>query len=181
MPNYCHNTLIIEGTTKQLSEFKDKLEMKKDYSLEDLFPMPDILSKTIAPSVTAIGQEYANQIEIEIAEREGKKVPEPIPCSNNTEEKQTKLIKKYGHSDWYEWKNDNWGTKWILDFDLVDSMNEKLIYTFDSAWAPPIPLLEKISSEYANLKFSITYNVFEVMGDETELIVIKKGNIEKEK
>ena len=177
MPNYCHNTLIIEGENKLVSKFKQNLEKKENYSLEDLFPMPDILRKTIAPSTNAIGQEYANQIEIEIAEREGKKVPEPIPCSNNTEEKQTKLIKKYGHSDWYEWKNDNWGTKWIMDFELVDSLNEKLIYTFDSAWAPPISLLEKISSEYAKLKFNITYNVFEVMGDDTELVIIENGKI----
>ena len=82
------------------------------------------------------------------------------------------LTEKYGHSNWYDWKNTNWGTKWIQDFELVESFNEKIIFTFESAWAPPIPLLEKISSEFPKLKFSISYNVFEEMGDETKLVVI---------
>ena len=138
--------------------------------------MPEILGKTISPSASAIGQKYSNEHEIKIAEMDKKEIPELIPCSNNTEEKQKDLIEKYGYSDWYDWKNTNWGTKWIQDFELIESLNEKLAYTFDSAWAPPIALIKKISSDYENLKFSIRYNVFEMMGDETELVVIKKGN-----
>ena len=164
MPNYCHNTLIIEGSNKQISKFKNNLEKKQNFSLEDLFPMPEILERTIAPSINAIGQEYSNKFEVDLAEKDGSEIPELKKCSNNTEEKQKALIEKYGCSDWYDWKNINWGTKWIQDFEVVESLNEKLIYTFESAWAPPISLLEKISSHYSKLKFSISYNVFEEMG-----------------
>ena len=176
MPNYCHNTLIIEGVNENLSKFKKKLEKKEKYSLEDLFPMPEILERTIAPSINAIGQKYSNKFEVELAQKEGVEIPELKKCSNNTEEKQKSLIEKYGSSDWYDWKNTNWGTKWIQDFELIESLHKKLIYSFDSAWAPPIALIEKISSDYTKLNFSISYNVFEMMGDETELVVIKNGS-----
>jgi len=175
MPNYCYNTLIIEGENKLLSVFKDNLEKNGNYSLEDLFPMPEILERTIAPSKNAIGQEYSNEFEVDMAKKDGTEIPELKKCSNNTEEKQEALIEKYGYSNWHDWKNTNWGTKWIQDFELVEEINGKLVYTFNSAWAPPIPLLEKISSNYEGLKFSITYNVLEVMGDETESISIEKG------
>ena len=53
------------------------------------------------------------------------------------------MIKKYGHSDWYSWATDNWGTKWdINEFYGVDrqeiSDDESTIsFAFSSAWAPP--------------------------------------------
>ena len=110
MPNYCHNTLVIEGANKDISKFREKLEKKEDYSLEDLFPMPEILERTISPSVNAIGKKYSNEFEVDIAEKEGGKIPELKKCSNNTKEKQKSLIEKYGYLD-YEWRNTNWGTK----------------------------------------------------------------------
>jgi hypothetical protein len=53
------------------------------------------------------------------------------------------MIKKYGHSDWYSWATDNWGTKWdVNEFYGVDrqeiSDDESTIsFAFSSAWAPP--------------------------------------------
>jgi hypothetical protein len=53
------------------------------------------------------------------------------------------MIKKYGHSDWYGWACDNWGTKWdVNEFYGVDrqeiSDDESTIsFAFSSAWAPP--------------------------------------------
>jgi hypothetical protein len=59
------------------------------------------------------------------------------------------MIKKYGHSDWYGWATDNWGTKWdINEFYGVDrqeiSDDESTIsFAFQSAWAPPTGAYEK--------------------------------------
>ena len=58
-----------------------------------------------------------------------------------------KMIKKYGHSDWYGWATENWSTKWdISEFYGMDrqylteqSEGESMIsFAFSSAWAPPI-------------------------------------------
>ena len=91
---------------------------------------------------------------------------------------QSLAIEKYGYSDWYEWKNNNWGTKWIMDFEVIQTLNEKLVYYFDSAWAPPVSLLENISVKYPHLKFSISYNIFEEMGDESRVVSVENGKVQ---
>ena len=179
MPNYCHNTLFVEGEKKKLRSFKKDLESMGDpYSIELLFPMPEILNDTIAPSDGALGKEYSNEPEVKLAEDKGEAVPELRPCNNNSKENQKKLIEKFGYSDWYEWKNNNWGTKWIMDFEVIQTLNEKLVYYFDSAWAPPVSLLENISVKYPHLKFSISYNIIEEMGDESRVVSVENGKVQ---
>ena len=62
--------------------------------------------------------------------------------ADGTERKD--FIKKYGHSDWYGWANENWGTKWDIssEFYSVDRQYHNRVSTirfgFDSAWAPPL-------------------------------------------
>ena len=58
------------------------------------------------------------------------------------------------------------------------TLNEKLIYYFDSAWAPPVSLLENISVKYPHLKFSISYNIFEEMGDESKVVSVENGKLQ---
>jgi hypothetical protein len=62
---------------------------------------------------------------------------------------------------WYEWNIENWGTKWncdAQDWVKVESPIEDLAtvsFWFDSAWAPPITLYEKIeSTSTLNIKAS---------------------------
>jgi hypothetical protein len=86
---------------------------------------------------------------------DGRFCDEFIPCpaelkdatSPNREEKSAAvLIEKYGYADWYSFQVNNWGTKW--DFGSSDGINEftetSLTVYFDSAWSPPIALMEKL-------------------------------------
>ena len=71
--------------------------------------------------------------------------PMPAELKDTTADgsENKEMIKKYGHSDWYSWATDNWGTKWdINEFYGVDrqeiSDDESTIsFAFQSAWAPP--------------------------------------------
>ena len=47
---------------------------------------------------------------------------------------------KYGADNWYDWSIANWGTKWDVDVDCVTEDGDKLMMSFDTAWAPPIEL-----------------------------------------
>ena len=62
--------------------------------------------------------------------------------ADGTERKD--FIKKYGHSDWYGWANDNGGTKWdIHEFYGFDRKDESTItFGFDTAWAPALTAFE---------------------------------------
>ena len=37
---------------------------------------------------------------------------------------------------WWDWRVQNWGTKWEADFDTGFEFDEDLTLWFDTAWAP---------------------------------------------
>ena len=46
---------------------------------------------------------------------------------------------------WYEWRVDNWGTKWdIYDANCTRMDANTLVLSFLSAWSPPIPVFDKL-------------------------------------
>jgi len=45
--------------------------------------------------------------------------------------------------NWYDWRVDNWSTKWdINEFYGVDRKDDTISFAFSSAWAPPIGAYE---------------------------------------
>jgi hypothetical protein len=49
-----------------------------------------------------------------------------------------------GFDNWYDWRVQNWGTKWDVDMDGLELSDDGTTITgwFDSAWAPPIHAYE---------------------------------------
>ena len=62
---------------------------------------------------------------------------------------------------WYEWRIDNWGTKWDAEFDDVTEALEirrtRATYVFLTAWGPPVEWLERASKAYPQLTFRLDY------------------------
>ena len=63
-------------------------------------------------------------------------------------------IQEYGYPTWYEWCIANWGTKWNASETYWNGDN---IVTFETAWACPIPILEKISEMYPDISFEVAF------------------------
>ena len=43
-----------------------------------------------------------------------------------------------GFDNWYDWRTDNWCTKWeVCEFYGVDRKDDTISFAFSSAWAPP--------------------------------------------
>ena len=53
-------------------------------------------------------------------------------------------IQKYGCPTWYEWRIQNWGTKW--NAGKVETANNRL--SFQTAWNAPKPVMEKLSEMF---------------------------------
>lgn len=52
---------------------------------------------------------------------------------------------KYGENNWYDWSVKNWGTKWnAYSFKLISRNDNAVHIQFDTAWAPPTPIFEKL-------------------------------------
>ena len=133
MPNWCSNTLIVEGNQEQLKEFKSKVTKQADhdspndydFTLEGLYPTPPELMNE-----NAFGQ------------------------SENSET----LVEKFGYSDWYSWRVNKWGTKWdVCESYIAQDDEDMFCVSFDSAWAPPTAWLEHIAPQFPELKFKLTY------------------------
>jgi hypothetical protein len=98
----------------------------------------------------------ANQNEIRNTDLEldfSKVVPEPV--FDNPKEQD-----EYDGGGWYEWRIENWGTKWQPDTIYYDYKkgDKSITIEFDTAWSPPITWLEKAISKYPNLYFNMSYH-----------------------
>lgn len=62
-------------------------------------------------------------------------------------------IKNYGSDTWYDWCVENWGTKWGAS--RCENNNNTII--FETAWATPEPIFEKLSEEFPNDIIEVNY------------------------
>lgn len=71
-------------------------------------------------------------------------------------------MKKYGACDWYNWSCQNWGTKWDVDHngnvDFEQQSPTTARFVFDTAWSPPVPVMEALSELFPKLEIHLRYN-----------------------
>ena len=113
MPNWCENTLTVEGDPQIVRQFKERANGKGTaLALDKVHPMPKALENTISPG---------------------------------------------DKPNWYDWCIENWGTKWEIEAELVGEGTGCLMYSFFSAWTPPVAWLKKVAKDYPELRFRLKY------------------------
>lgn len=70
--------------------------------------------------------------------------------------KEAEFLTKYGANDWYQWRIQNWGTKWPPRIVSVDKVGQ--VIEFDSAWTPPIAALTLLAAKHKNIRFRLVYD-----------------------
>lgn len=69
------------------------------------------------------------------------------------------LMEKLGPVDWYDWNNENWGTKWDIKgncrIEKLSGSEVELI--FETAWAPPSPVAKKLSEVLVGCQVTLDY------------------------
>jgi|694.fasta_scaffold01503_57 hypothetical protein len=68
-------------------------------------------------------------------------------------------------NNWYDWNVRNWGTKWdvaVHDKEqypetTMEHGDKSVIYSFNTAWSPPIPAVLALSEQYPDLVFHLFY------------------------
>ena len=91
--------------------------------------------------------------------------PMPKELNDTTADgsKDKAMIKKHGYSSWYDWRVDNWSTKWdVNEFYSIRRIElgideSEISFGFDSAWAPPIGAYENFLNENSNVSIKATY------------------------
>jgi Ferredoxin-like domain in Api92-like protein len=123
MPNWCNNTLVIKHQDPAMITRAMKAFVEGKF-LNEFVPIPESLHIV---SGRCGADDNPEQIALEAAQK-----------SN---------IEQYGYKDWYDFSVNEWGTKWdVGDSDGINEVTENsLTVYFDSAWAPPCGVYEKLT------------------------------------
>jgi hypothetical protein len=154
MPNWCQNEVRVIATDREKVEaFVGFVKEGNNYfSFNKIMPMPNELKGTHSPANIVSQEGYDEWIE---ATRLS------IPLGGDrpiTQEMSDRFKKEYGCDNWYDWANDNWGTKWdtaceeahINDWGGVE-------YKFDTAWGPPEGIYYALLELFPKLEISWFY------------------------
>ena len=156
MPNHCSNrvTFYSEDTTailKLYNAFENGTNPKTEETVFGTFiPEPDWKNTPLAES---------DQYQYSFSNKRG----EIGECPVQSDEKFKGLeFKSTGIQDdrWYDWRNQNWGTKWDC-YDLTideDSMPHGFEAEFNTAWAPPEEVCNAIREQFDDVTVSWFYD-----------------------
>ena len=66
-----------------------------------------------------------------------------------------------GFDCWYDWRCENWGTKWeVCEFYGVDRQGDTISFGFSSAWAPPIPAYQTFLMNMSEQKQDVSLKAY---------------------
>jgi hypothetical protein len=66
------------------------------------------------------------------------------------------LRERYGVTWWYEWRIQNWGTKWdCYGGSVSEPLAGKLEANFNTAWSPPTPAILRLSEMYPDVEMTL--------------------------
>jgi len=120
MPNWCMNSVYIEhDDTAMINRVEDAY--KRHELFEEFIPVPASLKNPDAG--THGGPDAERYDAVRAANKE-----------------------QHGYDSWYDFCVEQWGTKWDVggEYDTVIRNGNKLILSFDSAWAPPLEAFSKM-------------------------------------
>lgn len=174
MPNWANNYLEVIGKPDDVHNFRNSItstkatEDGKDiepyFDLTLLHPMPSILIGTRSPTPESpIPSDVIKNFMLE-----GKwtvEQYEDYALDLEIAYQQAQIaFEQTGYYDWYTWAHVNWGTKWapreVYDNDfhmLADGELGVQEFTFDTAWSPPMNLMNHIAEQNPHLIFILSY------------------------
>lgn len=172
MPNWVYNGLTIEGNPEQVKSLIK--QMNKPF-VQSIKPNGDLAYKVEE-------RKYVNPIfsfhniysykDAGITDEEYHAVP-VFPEKFSLEFKGT---------DWYNFNIRNWGTKWDVAVaegdeysntsiqETENGENYVVYYNFETAWSRPLPAIQKLSTQYPTLLFTLSYEEETGWGGEMEIL-----------
>jgi len=186
MPNWCFNGLTIEGNPDSVNNLI--AQMNKPFVMtHDSWNMEnnemEAIETTYSNPVFAFHNIWNHRLEnITDLEYTQQMPKSTLPVEDGQWWEDTQKIALVDNS-WYNWNTRNWGTKWDVavseDNEFPDTYmegptqngdNSVVFYNFQTAWAPPIPAMEKLSAQYPSLLLTLSYEEETGWGGECEFL-----------
>jgi len=155
MPNWCSNVVVVDGKKREIARFVKYVvdpSTEAAFSFQTILSMPEELQGTVSPATIVTQEEYDA---VSYKTYQGFDVGKPI-----TQRMSDRFIKQYGVDNWLDWANDNWGTKWDVASDEIETSLEPthLVYKFDTAWGPPNGIYEELVNQFPKLTIAWHYH-----------------------
>jgi len=131
MPNWCNNYLELTHDDPEMIN-RAKRAFVDGRLLDEFVPVP----KDLHIVAGRVGSDLdAEQIKLE--------------------EDTKRNLEVHGYANWYDFAVNEWGTKWDVGGDdgmLTEDGPNAIRMSFDSAWAPPVPAMEKFMDQGFKVK-----------------------------
>ena len=186
MPNWVFNTLTIEGNPWDVGRVETQLNQPftipvETHGVGDL--TYNVKQVTYSNPVFAF-HNIINYTEHGIKDEEYATQPARSKLDVNDKGWWADTNKiRIKDKSWYNWNITNWGTKWDVavsddekypETELIEKgMNGEnlvLVYRFNTAWGIPDEALNKLSSQYPALLFTLSYEEETGWGGEREYL-----------
>ncbi len=138
MPNYCENDLYIQGKEADVKRVLDLIGPGFDFG--KVIPYPKMFAQMDRDHPGHGAQPNRN-----------------LDCLTIEAYRE-----KYGHdkdgfnSGGYEWKCKHWGCKWNAA-DVKRRDYGPICITFQTAWSPPVPIIQSLGDKFPDVTFSLEY------------------------
>jgi hypothetical protein len=156
MPNHITNRLTIIGTEEQVKQVTEAIKGEREDQFIDfnkIAPIPKELDNTQSP-IRIISQKEYDEQEKRIAEGNLTDNEKNFGLSRGlTQKLADEYRKKFGHSDWYNWQIENWGTKW----NAYEQVKVENVIEFQTAWSTPFALLVNLSLMFPEVTFEVRF------------------------
>lgn len=154
MPNWVKNRMFINGDDALVEIVLNTiLNENEEVDFNKIIPMPSSLDVESSSKAT---------LGYKIITHTGDK-HDVFKFAKMTKEEQDKCIElgniykenleKYGHTDWYGWRLDNWGTKW----NACDTFNDGTYVEFSTAWSAPLEIYNALAKMFPNIEISFDW------------------------
>ena len=177
MPNWVYNSLTIEGSAEDISAIKKQVNQpfQRQHDSWNMETKEMELVDTLYPNPVFA---FWNIIKPTNLEAYNKQTDHTLPIADQ-------LL--FSGDNWYDFNVRNWGTKWDVavsdeekwpDTELLEEgkngENYVLVYKFNTAWGVAEEALVKLSSQYPDLLFTLSFEEETGWGGEWEIL---KGEI----
>jgi hypothetical protein len=172
MPNWVYNGLTVEGSPDSVKKMMEQLNTPFVRVHDNWNVATQQFEKQ---QVTYPNPVFAFWNIIKPTDMEAYDGPQPK--HENMQEAM-----KFKSDHWYDWNVRNWGTKWDVAVssletnpdtymeDTVNGENHVVYYNFETAWSRPMGALTKLSEQYPDLLFTLSYEEETGWGGELELL-----------
>jgi hypothetical protein len=171
MPNWCYNSLAVEGDPALIADMKRQLNkpfVKSHDSWNSTTGQMEVSDTTYSNPVFAFHNIFNHR-------QDGISDEEYIKQPDFKQPLEESLMFKGNH--WYDWNVRNWGTKWDVavhdndkypETEIIDEIDNAIAYRFNTAWSPPLEAITKLSEQYPTLHFNMHYEEETGWGGEVE-------------